>query len=102
MMSSSSTYRITPDVPPSYYENLFDFFYTEFLLVQKQRFSSIVRETNNQGNKLSYIIMNPEGKPLLQVEVKSGTPFELKINSLDPAATQTAIEEAKQDVLIAM
>ena len=102
MMSASSTYRITPDVPPSYYENLFDFFYTEFLLVQKQRFSSIVRETNNQGDKLSYIIISPEGKPLLQVEVKSGTPFELKINSLETEATKTAIEEAKQDVLIAM
>ena len=102
MMPVSSTYRITPGVPPSYYEKLFDFFYIEYLLAQKQRFSSVIRETNSQGDKLSYLIINPEGRPQLQVEVKSGTPFELKINPLDPVVTKTAIEEAKQDVLIAM
>ena len=102
MMPVSSTYRITPDVPPSYYKKLLDFFYTEYLLIQKQRFSSIIQETNSLGDKLSYLILKSDGKPQLQVEVKSGTPFELKINPLDPEVTETAIEEAKQDLLIAM
>jgi heat shock protein HtpX len=102
MMSAPSSYRITPEVPPSYYEKLFDFIYSQYLLAQKQRFTNITRETTNQGDKLSYVVTDMQGKQLLQVEVKSGTPFELKINQIEPGVSQTAIEEAKQDVLIAM
>ena len=101
-MSTSSSYRITPEVPPSYYEKLFDFMYTQYLLPQKARFTDIIRETNSQGDKLTYFVTDSQGKQIVQVEVKSGTPFELKINPLEPSVTQTALEEAKQDVLIAM
>jgi len=101
-MDAPSSYRITPEVPPSYYERLFDFMYTQFLLPQKLRFTDIIRETNSKGDKLTYIVTDPKGKQLVRVEVKSGTPFELKINPLDPEVTQTTLEEAKQDILIAM
>ena len=102
MMSTSSSYRITPEVPPSYYEKLFDFMYTQYLLPQKARFTDIIRETNSQGDKLTYFVRDSKGNQIVQMEVKSGTPFELKINPLEPSVTQTALEEAKQDVLIAM
>ena len=102
MMSAPSSYRITPEVPPSYYEKLFDFINSQYLLAQKQRFTNITRETTDQGDKLSYVVTDMQGKQLLGVEVKSGTPFELKINPIEPDVSQTAIEEAKQDVLIAM
>jgi heat shock protein HtpX len=102
MMRTSSSYRITPEVPPSYYEKLFDFMYTQYLLPQKTRFTDIIRETNSQGDKLTYFVTDSKGNQIVQVEVKSGTPFELKINPLEPSVTQTALEEAKQDVLIAM
>lgn len=102
MMSAPSSYRITPEVPPSYYEKLFDFIYTKYLLPQKTRFTDIIRETNSQGDKLTYFVTDSQGKQLVQVEVKSGTPFELKINPLEPSVTQTNLEEAKQDILIAM
>ncbi len=101
-MDAPSSYRITPEVPPSYYEKLFDFMYTQFLLPQKIRFTDIIRETNSKGDKLTYIVTDAQGKQLVRVEVKSGTPFELKINPLDPEVTQTTLEEAKQDILIAM
>ena len=102
MMSALLSYRITPEVPPSYYEKLFDFIYSQFLLAQKQRFTNIIRETTNRGYKLSYVVTDIQGKQLLGVEVKSGTPFELKISPIELSVSQTAIEEAKQDVLIAM
>ena len=101
-MSASSSYRISPEVPQSYYEKLFDFMYTQYLLPQKARFTDIIRETNSQGDKLTYFVTDSKGNQIVQVEVKSGTPFELKINPLEPSVTQTALEEAKQDVLIAM
>ena len=76
--------------------------YTQYLLPQKTRFTNIIRETNSQGDKLTYFVTNAQGKQLVQVEIKSGTPFELKVNPLDSSVTQTILEEAKQDVLIAM
>jgi heat shock protein HtpX len=76
--------------------------YTQFLLPQKQRFTDIVRETNSKGDKLAYVVTDAQGKQLVRVEVKSGTPFDLNINPLDPEVNQTTLEEAKQDVLIAM
>ena len=76
--------------------------YTQYLLPQKARFTDIIRETNSQGDKLTYFVTDSKGNQIVQVEVKSGTPFELKINPLEPSVTQTALEEAKQDVLIAM
>jgi heat shock protein HtpX len=102
MMSEPFSYRIAPEVPPSYYEKLFDFIYSQYLLAQKQRFTNITRETNSQGEKLAYEVTDTEGKQILKVEVKSGTPFELKISPLEPSLSKTTIEEAKQDVLIAM
>ena len=66
MMSAPSSYRITPEVPPSYYEKLFDFIYSQYLLAQKQRFTDITRETTNHGDKLSYVVTDIKGKRLLK------------------------------------
>ena len=99
---SGFTYRITPEVPPSYYQKLLDFMYTQYLEPQKQRFTDITRESTTQGEKLSYIVTDSQGNRLFNVQVRSGTPFELEINPLSSVPTHTAAEEAKQDVLIAM
>ncbi|HSV49314.1 MAG TPA: M56 family metallopeptidase, partial [Candidatus Acidoferrales bacterium] len=99
---SSFTYRITPEVPPSYYGKLFDFIYTEYLVPQKQRFTDIVRESTGNGEKLTYIVTDSQGNRLIRMEVLGSTPFELKIDPLTSVASHTTVEEAKQDILIAM
>ena len=99
---SSFTYRITPEVPPSYYEKLFDFIYTQYLVSQKQRFTDIVRESNAEMERLTYVVTDTQGNRLIRMEVRSGTPFELVIDQLSSVASHTAVEEAKQDILIAM
>jgi len=81
-------------------QKLFDYIYNQYLIAQKQRFTDIVRETSNQGDTLSYSIVNIEGKQLLRVETKSGNPIELKITPIDPSVSQEAMEEAKQDIVI--
>jgi len=98
----SFTYRITPGVPPSYYEKLFAYIYTQYLLPQKQRFTDITRESTSQGERLTYIVTDSQSNRLVNVELKSGEPFELKIAPLTSVASHTTVEEAKQDVLIAM
>ncbi len=99
-MTEPVSYKITPEIPPSYMQKLFDYIYTQYLLPQKQRFTNISRETSTQGDFLSYIIVDAQGKQLLKVEVKSGNPIELKLTPLDSAVSPKVIEEAKQDIII--
>jgi heat shock protein HtpX len=101
-MPTPLSYKITPEVPSSYNEKLFDFMYAQYLAPQKQRFTNITRESTKEGYTLSYTVTDAQGKELLYVKVKSGTPFELEITPIDPAVSPTAMEEAKQDILIAM
>jgi len=98
---SAFNYRITPEVPPSYFAKLFDFIYTEYLLPQKGRFIGIVKESSIQGEKVTYVVVDSDGKQSLKVEVKSGPELELTITPLTPFASQSEVEEAKQDILIA-
>ena len=99
-MTEPVSYKITPEIPPSYMQKLFDYIYTQYLIPQKQRFTNISRETSTQGDFLSYTIVNAQGKQLLKVEVKSGNPIELKLTPLDSAVSPKVIEEAKQDIVI--
>ena len=96
---SSQTYRIIPEVPPSYYEKLFTFIYTQYLLAQKQRFTDITRESTSQGEKLLYTVTDSQGTSIAMVELKSGKQFELKISPLTSVNSHNVVEEAKQDVL---
>jgi len=99
---STFVFELTPEVPPSYYEKLFDFIYTEYILPQKQRFIDVTRESAAEGERLTYTIIDTAATHLFNVEVKSGTPFELKIIPVSSNVSQTSVEEAKQDILIAM
>ncbi len=99
---SSFSYRITPEVPPSYYARLFDFIYTQFLEPQKDLFVDITRESSSQGEKLAYSVIDLQEKPFLNVELKSGSQFELTITPLTLSATKDDAEEAKQDIIIAL
>jgi heat shock protein HtpX len=81
-------------------QKLFDYIYTKYLLPQKKRFTNISRETSTQGDFLSYMIVDAQGKQLLKVEVKSGNPIELKLTPIDQAVSPKVIEEAKQDIII--
>ncbi|MCW4004726.1 MAG: M56 family metallopeptidase [Candidatus Bathyarchaeota archaeon] len=101
-MTEPIFYSYTPEVPHSFYNKLLDFIHTQYVLPQKHRFVDVSRETTSQGEFLSYVINDMRKKRSIQVEVKSGNPFELKVTPIDPSVTQSTLDEAKQDVLIAM
>lgn len=99
---SAFTYRITPEVPFSFFGKLFDFIYVEYLLPQKDRFIDIYRESSSQGEKVTYTVIDSDDNRRLNVEIKSGPQLELTITPLAPLISKADAEEAKQDILIAI
>ena len=101
-MTEPVSYKIDTEVPASYIEKLLDFIHKQYLLPQKQRFTNFSRETNENGTFLSYVVLDSQGKQLLQVKVTGTKPIELKIAPLDGQVSSETMEETKQDVVIAM
>ncbi|HLE74433.1 MAG TPA: M56 family metallopeptidase [Candidatus Bathyarchaeia archaeon] len=101
-MAAPVSYKITTEVPASYMEKLVDFIHKQYLLPQKQRFMNVSRETTESGTFLSYVVLGSQGKQLLQVEVKGTKPIELTLTPVNGPVSATVIEEAKQDVVIAV
>ena len=99
-MTQPVSYKITVEIPFSYMGKLFDYIYNQYLTPQKKRFTDIDKETSSQGERLAYTIVDPQGKRLVRVEVKSGQPLEINLTPLDPTVSPQTIEEAKQDIII--
>lgn len=101
-MTEPIFYSFIPEVPHSYYNKLLDFIHTEYVLPQKQRFAEITRDTTSESDILSYVINDAHKNPAIQVELRSGNPFMLRFSPIDPAVAQATVDEAKQDIIIAM
>ncbi len=101
MASNFVSYQIATDVPISYMEKLFDFIQTQYLVPQKQRFSNFSRQMTPEGRLLSYSVLDQKGKETLRVEIKGTKPIQVTITPIEIPVSDAAIEEAKQDVIIA-
>ncbi len=101
-MTEAASYKIATEVPVSYMEKLLDFIQKQYLLPQKQRFTIASREMNHEGTFLSYVVLDTQGNQLIQVKVKGSAPIELTLTPIAGTVTAAAMEEAKQDVVIAL
>ncbi len=96
-------HRIGTELPLSYMEKLLEFLKTKFLFLQNRRFGKVVRTwSEKEGSCLSYVVYGVEGQELLGVEVKASVPVEVKITPLVDQISDISVEEAKQDVVIAL
>jgi heat shock protein HtpX len=96
------SYVLGTRLPASYTEKLLDFMHYRFLIQQQQRFGNIAKITSETGSTLSYNVLGSGGQTLLLLEVKASIPLEVKITPLVDQVSDTLMEEAKQDVVIAL
>jgi heat shock protein HtpX len=101
MVSSPVSYPVDTEVPSAYFGKLFDFIYSQYLVPQKQRFASLSKETTQKSSRISYVVIDPQGKRLVKVELTAAEKINAKIEPLDDEISDVAIEEARQDVVIA-
>jgi heat shock protein HtpX len=83
-------------------EKLFTFIYTKYLTPKTQRFTNVDRKTAEGVPSLSYGVLNAQGKQIFEVEVKGTLPIDVKLVPIDSAVSAEEVEEAKQDVVIAV
>src|SRR3972149_5992265 len=101
-MTEAASYRIPTEVPSSFMEKLLDFVHKQYLVPQKQRFGGFSREARDGVAFLSYNVLDSQGSPLVQVEVKGSKPLELRVTPISGPVTAQVMEEAKQDIVIAV
>ena len=101
MVSAPISYSISTEVPASYYGKLFDFMYTQYLIPQKQRFTNLSKATTQTSDRILIRHARRQGRLIIKVEISGTTAINAVITPLESEVSDAAVEEAKQDIVIA-
>lgn len=100
MVNKTFSYTIETEIPTDYFKNLFEFIYQEFAKSEKPRFADISRKVVDGYPSLNFTVLDPAGKPNLDVEVRGDKPIEITIVRIDETVPEEVIEEIKQEIVV--
>lgn len=100
MSKETLSYVIDTEVTSAYVNNLLDFIYHKYILPNRKYFTEVSRATVDGYSVLSFVTLDSNGKPELNVHVKGSKPIEVEIARLSETVTQKRIDEVQQDLFI--
>ncbi len=92
------SYSITPEIPESYANKLYEYIYRFFLLPQKKRFADI----STGSFFVNYTVMGSSGSKRLNVQVSGSDPMKVSIEPLVKTISEGELLESKEDIDIAV
>lgn len=99
MVSKKFSYTFETEIPADYSKNLFEFLYQEFANSEMPRFTAISRKMVGGYPSLTFSVLDPAGKPNLEVEIIGGKPIKISIGRIDETVPEEMIEELKQEII---
>jgi heat shock protein HtpX len=102
LSNKSVSFVIETETPPNFMEKLLDFIYQKHIIPQIQRFTNISKRRVGDDFALAFTVLDSTGKQTLNVEIIGAKPIRVTIQPLDETVTEAMVEEAKQDVVIAV
>jgi len=90
------SFAIDTEVTSASFDDLLKFIHQNYILPHQERFADVRRTPN----LLLFVLLGPEGRWHVNVEVKAGNPIEVKIVPSDGTVPQTALELLKEDLFI--
>lgn len=103
MTSASISYKVDTEVPPTYYRKLFEFIYRQYFAPQTHRFGNLSTVYSATRIQISYSLLDFQGRENLKVELSANSEvINALITPVDGEASEDVIDQAKQDIIIAI
>lgn len=100
-MTRTYNFAIDTAVAPVHMKEVLDFVYKFYLLSKPKNFDQITRINGKKNSVLNFYAVNPDYGWKLFVELKSGTPIEVKIISYD-GTPEKFVSNIKEDLILAV
>ncbi len=98
MATEITTYTIYPEIPDSYFDNLYEYIYRNFLLAQKDRFADISKTKSEGEQELTYSILDLSGNKRMSVHAYGNKPITISITPLEATIGEEEISNAREDL----
>ena len=100
MAESAASFSIDTEVMPVYYEELIKYEYQNYVLPNGKRFTNVSQSSFDGTHVLSFTALDPNGKWHVNVEMKTGKPFQITMQPSDVGVPQTVLDSLREDLII--
>ena len=100
MAESAVSFSIDTEVTPAYYEELIKYTYQNYVLPNGKRFTNVSQSSFDGTYVLSFTALDPNEKWHVNVEMKTGKPIQITMQSSDAGVPQAVLDRLREDLII--